>query len=321
MVAFAAIVGLGERARAQAGYFFGWGSNAHNVLTTAPTGAKWTQVGAGDGFAVALNLDGTLAAWGNSANGRTIVPTTGPYTQIAVGWDCSFALRADGAVDAWGNLSTTTMRPPDGLRASAIAAGETFGLAIRADGERNGEIVAWGDSGVVSGAPSGQFVVIVAGAHFAMARTAEGAIAVWGGSTHPECANAGLIPPRYSPTQVPANLPRVVALGSGHCTAYAIDGSGSVWAWGGAITCSQTFVPALTYTEVTGGYGHGVGKRPDGRVHTWGPAHEPLCPPDNCSPLASYYVPVPSSLDLIPVLKLYKSHSARFTLVIIPSQP
>ncbi|MFN0132135.1 MAG: RCC1 domain-containing protein [Phycisphaerales bacterium] len=324
MVALATTLGLCERARAQSGYIYGWGSNQSDVLTTIPEGAKWTQVGAGDGFAIALNVDGTLAGWGNTADGRTTVPTNGPYTQIAVGWDCSFALRANGAVDAWGNHATTTMQPPAGLVATVIAAGETFGLAIRGDAEMMNQVVAWGSADVVADVPSGQFVEIAAGGHFAMARRADGTIAVWGGSTHPECRNLGATPLRLPPTVIPTGVAvdnQIVSIAAGHCSAYAIDSAGLVWAWGGAITCSQTLVSGSMFTQVAGGYGHGVGKLPNGRVETWGPAHEPLCPPDNCCPLTTYYVPVPSALDSIPVIRLYQSHSARFTLVIIPWLP
>src|SRR5690554_3223104 len=112
----------------------------------ANAGARGVVAIAG-GYAHLLGLksDGTVEAWGNTANGRTNVPTalSSPVKgeAIAGGSSHSLALKSDGTVEAWGNNNNGQSTVPDGLSGvSAIASGYSHSLALKSDGT----VVAWG---------------------------------------------------------------------------------------------------------------------------------------------------------------------------------
>ncbi len=90
-------------------------------------------VATGSGFCMALQANGTVAAWGEDSSGETDVPATlSNVVAIAAGDDFSLMLKKDGTVVALGDDSWGQVDVPAGLsNVVAIAAGREFSLALQ----------------------------------------------------------------------------------------------------------------------------------------------------------------------------------------------
>src|SRR6266581_1192452 len=75
---------------------------------------RFKAIAAGGNHNLALRLDGTVVAWGNSYSGEANVPSSlGRVVAIAAGWYHSLALNQDGTVVAWGAGMTNSGWYPD----------------------------------------------------------------------------------------------------------------------------------------------------------------------------------------------------------------
>ncbi|WP_350356639.1 T9SS type A sorting domain-containing protein [Hymenobacter canadensis] len=140
--------------------------------TTATPGSYWSDIAAGQGFALALRSDGTLWAWGYAGYGSLgIGPSTVTYqttpilvpspsgalagthwTKIATGYTHALAVRSDGTLWTWGranfgqlgngDLSTQVAVPTQITNPTAASvgtswvqvwAGNEHSLALRSD--------------------------------------------------------------------------------------------------------------------------------------------------------------------------------------------
>jgi hypothetical protein len=90
-------------------------------------------IAAGYWHTVALKSDGTVVAWGNSANGQTDVSAgLRGVRAIAAGFLHTVALKRDGTVVAWGDNLYGQTDVPAGLRSiMAIAAGGSYSVALK----------------------------------------------------------------------------------------------------------------------------------------------------------------------------------------------
>jgi serine/threonine protein kinase len=133
-------------------------------------------------FAVALQVDGTVRAWGDPAEGRCDVPPAAAkeVIQIAAGPLHALALRRDGTVIAWGSDVDGQCRVPDGLSGvTVLAAGRNFSLALLADGT----VTAWGAGpSAVAPAELAGVKAIAAGFDHALALRQDGTVVTWGGN-------------------------------------------------------------------------------------------------------------------------------------------
>ena len=147
------------------------------VVATTPIYTKTiTRMAAGNAHSLAVCSDGTVAAWGSSANGQlgnggtvsSAVPVAVTMSgvlngkkviAVSAGWQHSLALCSDGTLAAWGdgsfgqlgNNSTLDSVVPvlvstagvlNGKRVIAISAGYTHSAALCSDGT----VVTWGDN-------------------------------------------------------------------------------------------------------------------------------------------------------------------------------
>ncbi|MFN0132076.1 MAG: hypothetical protein ACKVW3_06040 [Phycisphaerales bacterium] len=137
MVALAAILGLCERAGAQAGCIVGWGDGVTagtNLFLIPPTGTDYVEIAAGFKFCIARRSNGRLVGWGTNAQGQAS-PPLGSFVAISAGFSHAMALAADGKVSVWGSVGPNgELLPPAGLEATAIAAGENWCVAIQTNG-------------------------------------------------------------------------------------------------------------------------------------------------------------------------------------------
>jgi alpha-tubulin suppressor-like RCC1 family protein len=201
-----------------------------------------TAVAAGYYHSLALQADGTVAAWGASSNslgtspnyGQTRVPgLLSQVTAVVGGAYHSLALKSDQTVTAWGAGTNNTgasphygqSRAPAGLsNVVALAAGAFHSLALKADGT----VLGWG-AGVVNTGAS----------------------------------------PHYGQSQVPADLSNVVAIAAGAYHSLAVMADGTMIGWG-ANSFGQTNVPSalsnVISVAVRGGF-HVLALEGDGRPH------------------------------------------------------
>jgi hypothetical protein len=220
---------------------------------TLPAGVQFEDIAAGGDFALAVDDNGDLWAWGDNTEGQlgngtaTSTPTTTPtevtrYTggyvdSIAAGSDFALALDDNGDLWAWGDNgdgqlgddSTEASATPvqvtqfNGADIDSIAAGSDFALAIDDDGD----LWAWGDNGdgqlgddsteatslypVVVGLPQGVAAEnVAAGSDFAMAIGSDCNLYTWGDGAQGQLGTGAT-----SDTDVPSaiSLPQALVAG------------------------------------------------------------------------------------------------------------
>jgi alpha-tubulin suppressor-like RCC1 family protein len=232
-----------------------WGNQ-----TNVPDGlANVTAIAAGSDHNMALEANGTVAAWGGDTFGQTDVPAdlTNVVT-ISAGVSDSLALQSNGKVIGWGFDSGGQINIPQNLtNVVAIAAGGFHSLALRADGT----VAAWGEDYYgQTDVPGGltNVVAIAAGGFHGLALQANGTVVAWG--------HYG-----YGIANVPAGLTNVVAIAGGNFHSLALRANGTVAAWG-LDESGQTDVPlGLTnVVAITAGAYFSLALQANGTIVGWG---------------------------------------------------
>jgi alpha-tubulin suppressor-like RCC1 family protein len=155
------------------GTLWTWGSNGSGQLgngtssgvTTTPTqvgsGTTWSAVAAGSDFAVALQSNGSLWAWGDNGSGQlgigpgapaseatpTALTTSTTWSAVAAGSDFAVAVASDGGLWTWGDNSsyelgdgtTTSQSAPESIM-SGFNVRPTVTSTVPADGATDVEI-------------------------------------------------------------------------------------------------------------------------------------------------------------------------------------
>ena len=232
-----------------------WGNQ-----TNVPDGlANVTAIAAGSGHNMALEANGTVAAWGGDTFGETDVPADlTNVVAISAGVSDSLALQSNGKVIGWGFDSGGQINIPQNLtNVVAIAAGGFHSLALQADGT----VAAWGEDYYgQTDVPSGltNVVAIAAGGFHGLALQANGTVVAWG--------HYG-----YGIANVPAGLTNVVAIAGGHFHSLALRANGTVAAWG-LDESGQTDVPlGLTnVVAITAGDYFSLALQANGTIVGWG---------------------------------------------------
>ena len=267
-----------------------WGYD--NFAQTDIPGGLTNPVGVAAGYyhSLAVNADGTVAAWGA---GKSYLGSSPYYGQCAVpagltnavavaaGGYHSLALKGDGTVVAWGaGTNYTGTSPsygqaivPGGLtKVAAIAAGYYHSLALNQDGT----VVAWG-AGTNSGTginygqaavPAGltNAVAVAAGNYHCLALRAGGTLVGWGAGT----SNTG-ISPQFGQAMIPGNLSNVVAVAAGAFHSLALKQDGTVVAWGLDGSGQSDVPPGLNnVVAVAAGGNSCLALKADGTLVGWG---------------------------------------------------
>jgi alpha-tubulin suppressor-like RCC1 family protein len=218
-------------------------------------------------FSLAVLADGTVRAWGDNTFGQlgdgTVIDRLAPVqvgtlsdvASVAAGVRHALALRRDGSVWTWGandfgqlgNGTTTASLTPTPIALPApivaIAAGGHSSLALTDDGT----VLAWGNNvagGLGDGTtenrtapvtvqlPAPAVAIAAAWDGHALALLADGRVYAWGFNEYGQCGFGTDTPAEPTPGQVTGLPPNVVAIGAGANHSLALDGGGSVWAWG-----------------------------------------------------------------------------------------
>lgn len=203
-----------------------WGSGAGTV----PVGlSNVVAISAGYRYTLALKDDGTVVRWAESASSVTVPPAgLSNVVAISAGYEHCLALKSDGSVVAWGaNSFGCTDVPADLTSAIAVAAGHSQSLAVRPDGT----VVFWGygASGSIMRPPEGLTNVTavaigtVTGGSVdtthCLALLEDGKVIAWGDND-------------WHKREVPADLPKAVAIAAGNNHSLALTEDHRVICWG-----------------------------------------------------------------------------------------
>lgn len=272
----------------------GNGSNANSTVPVAVdtsgvlAGKRIVRVAAGQDFALALDADGLVYAWGNGANGRlgtgssassavpVAVRTIGvlagrQIAQVSAGEGYALAVDTEGVGYAWGTGANGRLGTGSSLNQTApakvvasgvlagkqltqVSAGGTHSLALDADGA----VYAWGNGAngrlgigptttnyltatpvAVDPAAFGGVAVagVVASASHSVAITEDGGMFTWGNNSNVNLGNGTsanvpqLTPAPVDPSAAQAGTVFVQAA-SRSASSYALDATGTVYAWG-----------------------------------------------------------------------------------------
>ncbi|MCL2787178.1 MAG: hypothetical protein FWD59_01580, partial [Micrococcales bacterium] len=244
------------------------------------------------------------------------------FTAIAVGAFSGYALDENGGLWTWGynsygqlgnNTATPSSMPSRVTQAvsgelpplTAIAAGAQTGYALADDGG----IWAWGynglgqlgnDSNVTSarqpvriwtfqGGTPPVFTAIAAGHYTGYGLDQDGRVWAWGWNNNGQLGNGTTTNSTRRPGQVQptsGTLPKFTAITAGDYTGYALDETGSIWAWGGngsgqlgdgtnrnsstpvQVRLAFGELPVLTQVAAGGGTAYALDK--DGGIWAWG---------------------------------------------------
>jgi len=252
------------------GSVWAWGTNDHGQLgnnstanSSTPVQVKLTpnqpltgiiSVSGGAQFALALDSNGSVFAWGDNSTGQLGVPNVteshvateplagsqGPFVAISAGSAHALALDRNGSVWVWGSnlegqlgIGTTggsfsaprKLQSPSGI--VAISAGDVYSLAL----DNTGHVWAWGFNGTGELGDGTQTshptptpasilgaTAISAGSLFAMARKADGSLWAWGDDQFGELGNGVFAAPfasqYFTPAAVQFNFGAPVAMDS-----------------------------------------------------------------------------------------------------------
>ncbi|MDB6024944.1 MAG: hypothetical protein JWM68_1167 [Verrucomicrobiales bacterium] len=208
---------------------------------------------------VALKSDGTVVAWGNSADGRTNTAGLSNVVDVAAGFEHSLALKRDGTVVAWGKNAYLQTNVPAGLsNVVAIAAGNTHSLALKS----NGTVTGWGDNDnsttIIPPASVANAVAVAAGEWFSVALKSSGTVVAWGYNDS------------NNQTNVPTGLTNVVAISSGRTHSIALKSDGTVIGWGNTANGRTNTAGLSNVVAIAAGGSHNLVLKRDGTVIAWG---------------------------------------------------
>jgi alpha-tubulin suppressor-like RCC1 family protein/phosphodiesterase/alkaline phosphatase D-like protein len=252
----------------------GDGTNNGHILPAKVKDAAGTAnlsgivaIAAGDGYSLALSLDGKIYAWGANNRGQLGIGAIGNQNlpnQVSAlssasmissgsGGATSVAALSDGTVWAWG-------------------AGTSGQLGNGFDLDSNVPVQVTGLTNVTT---------VNAGQERALARKSDGTVWAWGNNSSGELGNGNNTSSNI-PVQV-SSLTGIVSINGGNSHALAIKSDGSVWAWGnnnkgqlgdGSSTSRSTPVQVSGLTSgivmVAGGLSYSAALKSDGTVWTWG---------------------------------------------------
>ncbi|MFN7923759.1 MAG: tectonin domain-containing protein [Bryobacteraceae bacterium] len=224
----------------------------------------FTQVAAGDDFAVALRADGTVFCWGRPGSPGLSMPAgLNNVKAIAAGDQHALALKMDGTVVAWGANDAGQSSVPSGLTgARSIAAGGSHSLAARADGT----VAAWGTNlraeSIVPPTAVG-IVQVAAGKEHSAALTSDGKLVFWGSNDFGQAP--AFEPQRVNIMSVAAGAYHTIYLGkdpvNGRLRAIGRNTEGQIPA---------VDIPSSTVQSIAGGYFSTLAMMKDGTLRYFG---------------------------------------------------
>jgi alpha-tubulin suppressor-like RCC1 family protein len=224
--------------------------------------AEVGAVAAGDNHSLALDVHGTVWAWGSSSFGQlgdetlaeslTPTPVFGRAQAVAAGGRHSLALATDGTVWAWG-------------------------------ANESGQLGSGGTTNSAEPVPVVNLAnvkAVAANGDHSLALTADGSVWAWGANGRGQLGN-GSTQNSSTPVRI-SSLTGMQSVSAGRTHSLAIAGDGAVWSWGANTTgqlgnnsTADSSVPVRVLniagaTSVAGGDGFSLALLSDGSTHGWG---------------------------------------------------
>ncbi len=238
----------------------GAGNLPRPSFSLTPAASSTPAVSAGGWHTCVVKTDGTIACWGNNADGETAIPAGLPaVAQLAAGFYHNCVAERTGAVACWGDDSYGESTPPASLNSVVqVSTGLFHTCALNIDGS----VVCWGrDSEGETDVPAGlgTATAISAGGLHSCALLSGGTIACWGDNIS-------------FATTIPAGLPPVKQVSTGRSHTCALTTPGAVVCWGDD-TSGEIDVPSGlgTVTQISAGKDqHTCALTTAGTVVCWG---------------------------------------------------
>ncbi|KAF0220575.1 MAG: regulator of chromosome condensation [Geobacteraceae bacterium] len=279
------------------GSLWAWGDNTYGQLgigtadlvqltpVQVGTDKNWKSVSAGDYHTVAMKTDGTLWAWGDSADGTLgtgetysgiIVPTP---TQIgaetnwvaaATGNDHTMAVKADGTLWGWGSNQVGQLGDETNLegRAPIKIGADTDWAAVTNRGsqtvarKKNGTLFTWGlnaDGQLGDGTSinkdlptkvndDANWTAISSGKNHSVALKDDGTLLAWGDNEDGQCGD-GKVELKIATPKPIGTTKDFVALDAGELHTVVMKKNGTIWAMGDNTLgqlCNGTNAASLT---------------------------------------------------------------------------
>jgi hypothetical protein len=148
-----------------------WSEFAEGVPPGVPPEA-FVEIEAAPGNACARRASGTIACWGDNADGLA-TPPAGSFSQVALGSTFGCALDAAGTAHCWGE--TYWRDPPEGKTLIQIAVGARASCGVLP----NRSIECWSDASDFREVPPGRFVEVAVGRYNACAVREDASVVCW----------------------------------------------------------------------------------------------------------------------------------------------
>jgi alpha-tubulin suppressor-like RCC1 family protein len=202
----------------------------------------------------ALNVNGSIAAFGDSSRGGSGAPTDRGYTAIYSNSWAFAALKEDGSITAWGDATKGGSGPPTDSGYTAVYSTPTAFAALKSDGS----IRTWGDStkGGSGGPTDSGYQAVYSADYGFSAVKADGSIRTWGD-------------PDYSVRDAPTDSGHTAICSGGYGFA-ALKPDGSISTWG--YEFFQRVEPPTDsgYVSIYPAGGRFAALKADGSISVWG---------------------------------------------------
>lgn len=224
------------------------------VTNVPPVVTNVVDLAAGDGFAVALLANGTVAAWGTNIVAVTNVPAgLSNLVAISAAGRHVLVLQADGTVKGWG-AESSHLPPRAATNCITIAAGPGFDLALRSDGA----LISWPKGPYFPAGGLSNIVGMAAGLQHGLAVTTGRKVVAWGDNS------AGQI-------DVPRDLSNVVSVAAGERFSAALTAEGALVIWGtNSYAPTPDLSQAVVFRSIAASRYHLLALRADGSIFAWG---------------------------------------------------
>lgn len=286
---------LVQAVEAGGGLVVGWGTGY--PITRMPTDlTNVTAIAAGYEHALALKDDNTVVGWGNGP-GKDVPAGLTNVAAVSAGYNYSVALMHDGTLTVWGVNPVKTWLPADLHDVVAVSAGYQHCLALKSDGS----VVAWGDNSFgCCDVPVDltNAVAVAAGHSQSLALKSDGTVVFWGYGGERMTPPPGLT----NATAIAIGTVTGGSVGTTHCLALLKDGQ--VIAWGNN-TWHKTEVPQdlPKIVAIAAGKDHSLALTEDYRVIGWGYDGNGQCtPPADLSAVSAIAAAANYSMAIVEVL-------------------
>ena len=227
-----------------------WGSNSHGQSEQGPSFNYYQLEVGGDFTCGIVQNSGGVECWGDQAANQHLGPL-GSFVDLGVGEGHACAVNSLGEVVVWGSGLSWSDPPPWTELQVAVSAGQNYCCAI----STLGQLGCWGDGKPVPGA-LGSYTAVAAGTEHVCGLDDGGQVSCFGDDTWGQVSTT---PPD-----------EFVFLNAGHRHTCAIEAvTGFVHCWGDN-THGQLDAPTGQFSQVSAGWYHSCGKRPNDLVECWG---------------------------------------------------